>query len=87
MLVLSRKTGESIVIDGRIVVTVVRIEGEMIKIGITAPTEVPVHRQEIYDQIQRNNREALTEGRPRLPKLGSPTPSPPPTPIELAVKP
>ena len=69
MLVLSRKLNESIVIDGRIVVRVIRIEGEMVKLGIEAPSDVPIHRQEIYDQIQRNNREALTAGRPVPPKL------------------
>jgi carbon storage regulator len=68
MLILSRKPGESIVIDGRIVVKIVRLEGDMVKIGIEAPREVPVHRQEVYDEIQGNNREALTEHRPRLPR-------------------
>jgi carbon storage regulator len=68
MLILSRKPGESIVIDGRIVVKVVRLEGDMVKIGIEAPREVPVHRQEVYDEIQRNNHEALTENRPRIPR-------------------
>jgi carbon storage regulator len=71
MLVLSRKLGESIVIDGRIVVTVIRNEGEAVKLGIQAPADVPVHRQEIYEEIQRNNREALTRGQPALPKLAS----------------
>jgi carbon storage regulator len=68
MLILSRKPGESIVIDGRIVVKIVRLEGDMVKIGIEAPREVPVHRQEVYDEIQGNNREALTEHRPQLPR-------------------
>jgi carbon storage regulator len=68
MLILSRKPGESIVIDGRIVVKIVRLEGDMVKIGIEAPREVPVHRQEVYDEIQRNNHEALTESRPLLPR-------------------
>jgi carbon storage regulator len=69
MLILSRKPGESIVIDGRIVVTVIRLDGEMVKVGISAPREVPVHRQEVYDEIQRNNVEALTENRPRIPRF------------------
>jgi carbon storage regulator len=67
MLILSRKPGESIIIDGKIVVKVVRLEGDSVKIGIEAPREVPVHRQEVYDEIQGNNREALTENRPALP--------------------
>ena len=51
MLILSRKLGESIVIDGRITVKIVRLEGEIVKLGIDAPLEVPVHRQEVYDAI------------------------------------
>ena len=69
MLVLSRKSNESIVIDGRIIVKVVRVDGDVVKLGIQAPASVPVHRQEVYDEIQRNNREALTRGRTPLPRL------------------
>jgi len=69
MLILSRKPGESIVIDGRIVVKIVRLDGDMVKVGIEAAKEVPIHRQEVYDEIQRNNKEALTESRPKLPHL------------------
>ena len=69
MLILSRKPGESIVIDGRIVVKIVRLEGDMVKLGIEAPADVPVHRQEVYEEIQRNNQEAVTNGRPPLPRL------------------
>jgi carbon storage regulator len=71
MLILSRKPGESIVIDGRIIVKILRLDGDMVKVGISAPTEVPVHRQEVYDEIQRNNQEALTDSRPALPRLGA----------------
>ena len=71
MLVLSRKVNENIVIDGRIVVKVVRTEGNFVKLGIEAPADVPVHRQEIYDEIQRNNQAALTTGRPAPQKLPS----------------
>lgn len=78
MLVLSRKVNENIVIDGRIVVKVVRTEGNFVKLGIEAPADVPVHRQEIYDEIQRNNQAALTNGRPVPPKVaaGKPAESP-----------
>ena len=72
MLVLSRKVNENIVIDGRIVVKVVRTEGNFVKLGIEAPADVPVHRQEIYEEIQRSNQAALTNGRPvpaRLPAV------------------
>ena len=59
MLILSRKTGETVVIDGRIRVKVVRVEGDVVKLGIEAPADVPVHRQEIYEEIQKNNQEAV----------------------------
>ena len=69
MLILSRKIGESIVIDGRIHVKVMRVEGDVVKLGIEAPSTIPVHRQEVYDEIQRNNQQALTKQSTSLPKL------------------
>jgi carbon storage regulator len=69
MLILSRKSGESIVIAGNIRVKVMRVEGEVVKIGIEAPSSVPVHRQEVYEEIQRNNQQALTQQSISLPKL------------------
>lgn len=51
MLVLSRKKNESIVIDGNITVTVVEIRGDKVRLGIVAPKEIPVHRQEIFEAI------------------------------------
>jgi carbon storage regulator len=69
MLILSRKPGETLVIDGRIRVKVIRVEGDVVKIGIEAPAEVSIHRQEVYEEIQRNNREAITQPQPKLPRL------------------
>ena len=69
MLILSRKTSESIVIDGRIHVKIVRVEGDVVKIGIEAPSDVPVHRQEVYEEIQRNNQQALVQPAAPLPRL------------------
>ncbi len=69
MLILSRKSGESIVIDGRISVKIVRVDGDTVKIGIEAPATVTVHRQEVHEEIQNNNKAAaMKPGRP-LPKL------------------
>ena len=51
MLVLSRKKNECIVINNDITVTVVEIRGDKVRLGIVAPKEVPVHRQEVYDAI------------------------------------
>ncbi len=58
MLVLSRKRDESIVIGDNIVITVVDIRGDNVRFGIDAPKDVPVHRQEVYDDIHR--RKAVT---------------------------
>lgn len=58
MLVLSRHRDESIMIGDDIVITVVDIRGDKVRLGIDAPTDIPVHRQEVYDAIQRENRKA-----------------------------
>jgi carbon storage regulator len=54
MLILSRKLNESIIIDGKIVVKVLRIDKDTVKLGIQAPAELPVHREEIHEAIQRS---------------------------------
>ena len=58
MLVLSRHRDESIMIGDDVVVTIVDIRGDKVRLGIDAPTTVPVHRQEVYEAIQRENRKA-----------------------------
>jgi len=55
MLVLSRQRDESIVIGDDVVVTVVDVRGDKVRLGIQAPSEIPVHRREVYDAIQREN--------------------------------
>jgi carbon storage regulator len=60
MLVLSSKKNESIVINNDITVTVVEIRGDKVRLGIVAPKEVPVHRQEVYDAIHGKPEEAPT---------------------------
>ena len=58
MLVLSRQRDESIIIGDNIVITVVDIRGDKVRLGIAAPREVPVHRREVYEAIQRENLQA-----------------------------
>jgi len=55
MLVLSRKSNESIIINNNITVTVVEIRGDKVRLGIVAPKEIPVHRQEVFDLIHSRN--------------------------------
>lgn len=67
MLVLSRHRDESIMIGDDVVVTIVDIRGDKVRLGINAPQDVPVHRQEVYEAIQRENRRAsqITPGETR----------------------
>lgn len=58
MLVLSRQRDETIMIGDNIQVTVVDIRGDKVRLGIVAPLEIAVHRKEVYDAIQRENRKA-----------------------------
>ncbi len=58
MLVLSRQRDESIMIGDKVVITIVDIRGDKVRLGIQAPQEIPVHRQEVYDAIQREHRAA-----------------------------
>ncbi len=58
MLVLSRHRDESIMIGDDVVVTIVDIRGDKVRLGIEAPQSIPVHRQEVYEAIQRENRRA-----------------------------
>ena len=58
MLALSRKKNEALVINNNVEITVLEIKGEQVKLGISAPREVPVYRKEVYVQIQNANKEA-----------------------------
>ncbi len=55
MLVLTRKLGESIAIDDNIKIRVVQIKGKQVRLGIEAPRETKIHREEVYDSIQTQN--------------------------------
>lgn len=59
MLALTRKKGESLVVNNNIEITVLEIRGDQIKIGISAPKYVPVYRKEVYLQIQKENEASL----------------------------
>ena len=58
MLALSRKKNEAIIIINNIEITVLDIRGDQIKLGISAPKEIPIYRKEVYIQIQNENKEA-----------------------------
>ncbi|HQH72474.1 MAG TPA: carbon storage regulator CsrA [bacterium] len=66
MLVLSRKRDESIIIGDDVIITVVDIKGEQVKLGVTAPRNVSIHRKEIYESIQQENQAAARAGSPNL---------------------
>ena len=61
MLALSRKKDEAIIINNNIEITIIEVKGDQVKIGINAPKSVPVHRKEVYVQIQEANRAAAEE--------------------------
>lgn len=58
MLALSRKKNEAIIINNNIEISILEVKGDQVKIGISAPKEVPVYRKEVYMQIQEANKEA-----------------------------
>jgi len=78
MLVLSRQRDESIIIGDNIVVTIVDIRGDKVRLGIEAPTEIPVHRREVFDAIQREN---LQSSRMQPKDVGALKRGPPPSSI------
>ncbi|MBR3306639.1 MAG: carbon storage regulator CsrA [Lachnospiraceae bacterium] len=67
MLALSRKKGEALIINNNIELTILDVKGDQIKLGISAPREVPVYRKEVYEQIQQANKDAVAvEGLDKL---------------------
>lgn len=70
MLALTRKKGESLVINNNIEVSILEVRGDQIKIGISAPKDVPIYRKEVYKQIQEENKASVsTEGLEALKNL------------------
>lgn len=73
MLVLSRKRNEQIVIAENIVITVVAIRGDKVRLGIEAPKDIPVHRKEVYEAIQREKEQKPNQASDRDPADVKPT--------------
>ncbi len=70
MLALSRKKNEALVINNNVEITILDIKGEQVKIGISAPKEIPIYRKEVYVQIKQMNEAATdTEGMDALKEL------------------
>ena len=76
MLILSRKLNESIVIDGRIIVKVLRIDKDTVKLGIQAPLDLPVHREEIFEVIRKSKQGTTTDGHSGTPGTSGPHAAP-----------
>ena len=64
MLALSRKKNEALIIDNCIEVTILEIKGDQVKLGISAPKEIPIYRKEVYLQIQEANKAAMEPAGP-----------------------
>ena len=60
MLALSRKKNEAIIVNNNVEITILEIKGDQVKLGISAPREVPVYRKEVYLQIQKENEAAAS---------------------------
>lgn len=69
MLVLTRKLGESIAIDDNIKITVVQIKGKQVRLGIQAPQDTKIHREEVYVAIQDQNKAAVTSSQDQVRKV------------------
>jgi len=72
MLVLSRQRDESIMIGDDVEITIVDVRGDKVRLGITAPKSIPVHRREIYDAIQREKAQKAEGQAPAAPGNGEP---------------
>lgn len=71
MLILTRKLNETIMIGDKIEISIVDIKGDQVKVGIKAPRDVKVYRQEVYQAIQKENIEALQTKPDVIPNLDS----------------
>ncbi len=69
MLVLTRKLGESIAIDDHIKIVVVQIKGKQVRLGIQAPKETKIHREEVYTSIQDQNQKSAVQAPSDMDKI------------------
>ncbi|MCL2198991.1 MAG: carbon storage regulator CsrA [Defluviitaleaceae bacterium] len=69
MLALTRKKGESIIVNDNIEVVVLGITGEQVRLGILAPKHITVHRKEIFEQIKNENKEAMQNVKEKIKNL------------------
>jgi carbon storage regulator len=77
MLVLSRRVGESIMIGSDVVVTVLEVRGDVVRVGVKAPRTIQVHREEVFEAVQRQNREAASPSEAAIAALAGALPAPP----------
>lgn len=61
MLILTRRIGESLMVGDEVTITVLGINGNQVRVGINAPKDLPVHREEVYDKIQREKNDLLND--------------------------
>ena len=76
MLVVSRRSGETIVIGNDIVVTVLEVRGGQVRIGVDAPRSITVHRAEVYDEVRAANRAAVEQAKGDAQRIREIPPSP-----------
>ena len=70
MLALTRKKGEALIINNNVEITILEVRGDQVKVGISAPKDVPIYRKEVYLQIQEENKASFTpEGLDALKEL------------------
>ena len=62
MLILTRRVGETLMIGDEVTVTVLGVKGNQVRLGVNAPRNVSVHREEIYQRIQQERRDDVSEG-------------------------
>jgi carbon storage regulator len=72
MLIITRKEGESVILNDNVEVVVVSIEGSKIRLGFNAPSEVTIHRKEVYERIQQANKDAaINKDKIKLPNFNT----------------